>query len=171
MSTELTNESLNEPDVDHLTVELRPGSVPVSFLSSLLRVLQAALREVARSDEGTRGQFDQRPQPILVLSKLVADGELGLSLVFVNPVDSTPIGPLSDRTFVAFLDRFSEFVKGLPQPGLWGGAARRPAPGHFESELDRRLDQLYREVRRSTKATLMFKNRTIEIEGDRMEIG
>ena len=167
----MTNKSRKGLDVDELSIELHPGSVPVSFLSSLLRVVQAAIREVARSDERTRGQFDQRPQPILVLSKLVADGELKLSLVFVNPVDSTPVRLLSDRTFVAFLDRFSEFVKGLPQPGLWGGAARRPAPGHFESELDRRMDQLYREIRRSMRATLRFKNRAIEIEGDRMEIG
>ncbi len=167
----MTDESRQAPDVDQLMIELHPGRVPVSFLSSLLRVLQAALREVARSDEDTRAQFDQRPQPILVLTKLEADGKLSLNLVFVNPVDSTPIGPLSDRTFDAFLDRFSEFVKGLPQPGLWGGAARRPAPGSFESDLDRRMDQLYREIRRSTKAVLRFKNRTIEIEGDRLEIG
>lgn len=72
--------------------------------------------------------------------------------------------------FDAFLDRLADFVRGLPQPGLWGGASRRSAPRSFESDVDRRMDQLYRELRRSPMVTLRFREKTIEIEGDRMEI-
>ena len=165
----MSSESRYGPERDQLAIRLEPGNVSVSFLSSLLRVVQATLREVARSEEDTRREFDQRPQPMLLLSRLVADSELTLHVVFVDPTGSTPLRELSAQTFDAFLDRFSEFVKGLPQPGLWGGA-RIQSRGRPESGLAKRMDQLYRELRRSPKVTMRFKGRSIEIEGDRMEI-
>ena len=154
-----------------LGVELPHGSVSVSYLSSLLRVIQAALREVAMSDDGARAQFDRRPQPVLVLSRLASDDKLRIYLVFIDPIDRAPMPELSTRTFDAFLDRLGEFVTSLPQRGLWGGSAR-PSPGRpFESEVSRRMYQVYGELRRTRKATLRFQDRSIEIEGDRMEIG
>jgi hypothetical protein len=166
----MTSESSYPPDSEQLTIRLEPGSIPVSYLSSLLRVLQATLREVARTDEGTRREFGQRPQPILDLSSLTADSGLSIQVAFAKPGDTPPLRQLSTGIFEAFLDRFTDFVKGLPQPGLWGGAARRPPQRHFETELTRRMDGLYRELRRSPKATMRFQRRTVEIEGDRMEI-
>ena len=153
-----------------LTIQLEPSHLSVSYLSSLLRVVQAALREVARSEDVTRPQFERRPQPMLRLSKLVAEDAMTLQFTFADPRDGSPLSELSSQTFEALLDRFSEFVRSLPQPGLWGGAAGRPPQRAFESELARRMNQLYRELRRSPKATMGTQTRTIEIEGDRMEI-
>ena len=143
----------------------------VSYLSSLLRVVQAAIREVARGSQNTRQMLDDSPQPQLVLSKVAADAGLTLFFTFAHPIDSTPLDELSAQTFEAFLRGFGEFVRGLPQPSLWGGAAPRPSQGAPESELERRLDQVYRELRRSRRATMGFGGRTVEIEGERMEIG
>ena len=142
----------------------------VSYLSSLLRVVQAAVREVARGSQNTRQMLDANPQPQLVLSRVSADAGLTLFLTFAHPIDSTPLDQLSAQTFESFLRGFGEFVRGLPQPSLWGGAAPRPSQGATESELERRLDQVYRELRRSHRATMSFGGRTVEIEGERMEI-
>ena len=153
-----------------LAVRLDNENVPVSYMSSLLRVVQAVLREVARSVEGPGSRFVQSPQPILVLSRLSTDGDLVLSFTFVDPLDYAPLEDLSDDTFAALLDRFAEFVRGLPQPSLWGGAAPRPSGRPYESELARRMAQLHRELRRSPRAILAHRTRTLEIEGDRMEL-
>lgn len=164
----MTSESRPQDDADVLAIELDPGHVPVSYLSSLLRVVQAALREVAMSNELTRPQFARRPQPVLLVPSIMSNGDLTLQVTFSR--DSTPLRELSSQIFNAFLDRFSEFVRGLPQRGLWGGASYRPSKSHFESEVMRRMDQVYRELRRSPKVTVRFQGRSIEIEGDRMEI-
>ena len=157
-------------DQDALAIELAAGAIPVSYLSSLLRVVQACLREVARSDDGTRRHFERQPQPMLVLAGMDSDSGITVKFVFTDPLGETPLEELSSRTFNAFLDRLSEFVRELPQPGLWGGAALIPPHAPFKTELSRRMDQMYRELRRSSRVTLRFGGRSIEIEGDRMEI-
>ena len=163
-------EAPSRRDPHTLAIQLSPGRVSVSYLSSLLRLVQATLREVARSNEATRGLLEQSPQTPLVLSGISNDGLLTLQLAFANPSDSSLVTELSSSTFDALLDRFTDFVKTLPQPGLWGGAARGPRQRDFESDLARRMDQLYRELRRSRKAAMRFGGRSVEIEGDRMEI-
>ena len=154
----------------YLTVELYRPSIPVSYLSSLLRVLQAALREVALTDARTREQFQSRPQSVLVVPRVVKGDTLGLSFAFVHPIDGTAMVSLSAATFDSFLDHLGKFVAGLPQPGLWGGAARRSPQEPFESQLDLRMDQVYAELRRTTKVVLKFRKRYLEIEGDQMVI-
>jgi hypothetical protein len=107
---------------------------------------------------------------MLVLAGLDSASGLTVRFVFTDPLGEAPLGDLSSRTFNAFLDSLSEFVRELPQPGLWGGAALIPPRAPFNTELTRRMDQMYRELRRSSRVTLRFKGRAIEIEGDRMEI-
>ena len=166
----MSTETRSTPDQNLLAIELEPSPISASYLSSLLRVVQAALREVALREEGARQQFDRRPRPILLLSRLATDGHLTLEFTFADPRDGKPLGHLSSQAFAAFLEQFSEFIRGLPQPSLWGGAASRPPRRPFESELMRRMDQVHRELRRSSKAVMRFQGRTIEIEGNRMEI-
>ena len=164
--------SEKDPTIDHyaLEIELQRGNVPVSYMSSLLRVMQAALRQVALTNNGTREQFDRRPQPVLVISRLSADDTLSLELVFIDPLEGSPMHELSNQTFGAFLDGLATFVSSLPQPGLWGGPAHRSPQHPFESEVARRMHQVYSELRRTPRAVLRFQGRSIEIEGDRMEI-
>jgi hypothetical protein len=158
------------PDQDALAIQLAPGNIPVSYFSSLLRVVQACLREVARSDDGTRRHFERQPQPMLVLAGVVSNSGLTVNFVFTDPLDNMHLRELSSHTFNAFLDRLSEFVRELPQPGLWGGSRLSPPHTPFKTDLTRRMDQMYRELRRSPRVTLRFGGRSMEIEGDRMEI-
>ena len=154
-----------------LTIVLDLRHLPVSYLSSLLRVVQAAVREIGRTEEETRLQFERRPQPILLLDGLTIESDLTLQMTFADPLDSTPMPELSASTFNAFLDRFVQYVRGLPQPSLWGGAAPGSPRRPFDSEVMRRMDQVYRELRRSPKAAIRSQGRTVEVEGDRMVIG
>ena len=164
----MTSET-QHPQRHVIEVRLRNENVPVSYLSSLLRVVQAALREVARSVEGPSRRFEQGPQPVLVLSRLAAGGDLVLRFTFVDPIDDSVLEDLSDETFEALLSRFAEFIRGLPQPGLWGGAAPRRSSSLLGSALAKRMDQLHRELRRSPRAVLTHRGRSVAVEGDLME--
>ena len=153
-----------------LSIEIAEGSVSVSYMSSLLRVVQAALREVALNTEGAREHFESRPQPLLAMPALAGGDSITMSFVFVDPQDDSPMETLSAATFDSFLDRLQAYVTSLPQPSLWGGASRRP-PRDADSEVDRRMDQVYAELRRAAKVTLRLRGRSLEFEGDRLEIG
>lgn len=153
-----------------MEIVLDASRLPVSYLSSLLRVVQAALREVARSNDDARPIFAQRPQPTLLTSIASSEGELTLRFIFADPMSSRPLPELSSHTFEAFFEKFSRFLKGLPQPGLWGRSIGGASQRRHESELSRRMEQLRVELRRFPWARLSFDGRAILIEGDRMEI-
>jgi len=165
---------------DRNTSETRPArlelaldatDLPVSNISSILRVLQATLREVARNTEETRESFASQPQPVLRLSIGEADGEMVMGFHFADSSDSAAMAQLSERAFAEFVDRLGQFIKRLPQRGLWGESLAGSRPRSYDSELDRRFDELRMELRRLPRAKLTFAGQTISIEGDRVEIG
>lgn len=161
---------MTNPDQPVLEIKLDSDRLPVSCLSSTLRALQAAVRESARASEGTRRPFAQQPQPVLLLSTRVRDGDLVLGLSFVDPFSSEPLPQLSALAFREFLHQFTAYLKGLPQPGLWGNSRRDSSRRRYDSELTRRLGRVRAELRRLPRATLALGSQTIHIEGDRMEI-
>ena len=163
-------ESRPQRDAHLLEIAVESRHLSVSNLSSLLRVFQAALREVARSGEDTRQLFSQQPQPVLHLSIDTAEAELALGFTFTDPLDSTPLPQLSSLAFNSFVDQFAQLLKGLPQRGLWGESVAGAQRGRYDSEIARRLDQLRLEMRRFPRARLSFNRHTISFEGDRMEI-
>ena len=167
----MTTESRPDTDAYLLEISVDSRHLPVSYLSSLLRVVQAALREVARRADDTRDLFAKQPQPVLHLTVRPNEEELTLHFSFADPVDSAPLPQLSKSAFNAFVDQFSELLKGLPQRSLWGESIGGARAGRFDSEVYRRLDQVRREMRRFPKARLTFGRQTISFEGDRMEIG
>ena len=153
-----------------LTIEIAQASVSVSYMSSLLRVVQAALREVALDTAGAREHFDSRPQPLLAMPAPAGGDSIALSFVFVDPQDGSPMDDLSAATFGSFLDRLQAYVTSLPQPSLFGGASRRPTRD-AGTEVERRMDQVYAELRRASRVTLRHGGRSLSIEGDRLEVG
>jgi hypothetical protein len=155
---------------DGMEITLDSNGLPVSYLSSLLRVIQAALREVARNGESTRQAFSQQAQPTLLLSASTLNCRLALQFTFADPVDSSPLGDVSKRVFDAFMTQFSAFLKGLPQRGLWGESAGGSHRQRFDSQTARRMEQLRVELRRFPNICLKAGRRSILIEGDRMEI-
>lgn len=153
-----------------LRVCLEPEGLPVSYLSSMLRVFQAALRETARSDEATRPAFEGRPQPLLQVVRVSLDRCLVLHMAFVDPLSAQPMPQVSARAFREFLGRFSRFLMSMPQPGLWGRSLRGPTRRQPEDALERRMDRLRIELRHFRRVTLAYGERAIAVEGDRVEI-
>ncbi|MBM3949317.1 MAG: hypothetical protein FJ312_08815 [SAR202 cluster bacterium] len=153
-----------------LVIELAAEYLSVSSLSALLRALQAALREVAMADADVAAHFAQRPQPILVLSKVSSEGTLTLHFTFAGPKDSKPLADLSAQVFGPFMARFGEFLKALPQPSLWGTASRGKLGRRYESELERRMDEVRAHIRRFGTATLRFGGHEVRVQGEHMEI-
>ena len=152
-----------------LTVETR--AIPVSYVSRTLRVLQAAVREVARGVEDAGELFESQPSPSLLLdAETTADGKLVFSLYFADPSDDAPMRELSTRAFAPFMSAFGDALKRMPQRGLWGRMARQSGSSRFQSETDRRLDELRVELRHFQGATLRHGARLVTFDGDRVEI-
>ncbi len=153
-----------------LTIEIAQATVSVSYMSSLLRVVQAAVREVALDTGGAREHFEGKPQPLLAMPAPEGGDSTTMSFVFVDPQDGSAMEGLSAATFGSFLDRLQSYVTSLPQPSLFGGASRRPTRD-AGTEVERRMDQVYAELRRASRVTLRHGGRSLGIEGDRLEVG
>ena len=191
----MTTESRPQTDAHVLEITVHGRRLPVSYLSSLLRVVQAAVREVARHAEGSRDAFAELPQPVLHMvvqsyghepagqlakpsnrvgaaanTRDADEGGLTLHFSFADPVDSTTLSELSSAAFEAFAEQMVQMLKGLPQRGLWGQPTGGAQAGSYDSEIYRRLDQVRLEMRRFSKATLSSGGHVISFEGDRMDI-
>ncbi len=153
-----------------LEIFLHATELPVSYVSTLLRVIQAALREVARSGEGTRQAFSQQAQPILLMSMNSCAETISLRFHFADPTSDVALDQISEQSFYALMERFLVYVKGLPQRDLWGEPTTSGVQTPFGTEVERRIDQLRRELRRISKATIRFHEHTVVIEGDRLEV-
>jgi hypothetical protein len=94
-------------DAKPLEIIVDREGLPVSVLSSLLRAVQAALREVARDSNDTRHAFSQQPQPVLHVSTFVSDGDLVLRFAFVDGLNSASLPHLSAQCFAAFMEQFA----------------------------------------------------------------
>ena len=167
----MTTPPRSEQDAATLDVTLDGSHLPVSALSALLRVLQASLREVARADDSVGEHFARSPEPVLIVREVSAEGDLTIRLEFVDRASSASLSRLSTRAFEAFLEQFGDFVKTLPQPGLWGASTRGARRGDYRSAAEMRMDQVRMELRRFPRSTLRFGGRAIHIEGDQVSFG
>ena len=167
----MSTESRPQADAESLEIALARCLLPVSSLSSMLRVMQAALREVARSNEVTQRQFAQQTPPKLYTSAHLIEGELALRFTFADPSDSTPLPQLSVQVFTAFADQLAELVGNLAQRDLWGASVGGRKRQSYDSPVSRRLGELRRELRRFPRARVSFKDKAITFEGDRVEVG
>ena len=166
----MTSDAAIETDYRLLLV-VDAGALQVSYVSRTLRVLQAAVREIARSAEDGGSLFESQPQPALLLDASTSgESDLTFSLYFADPVDDTPMLELSTQAFAPFLEEFGRVLKRMPQRGLWGRMARRSDSPRFTSEVARRLDELRVELRHFRRAKLTHRSRSITFNGDQMEI-
>ena len=166
----MTADSRANTDAPSLEVIVDSCGLPVSSVSTLLRVVQAALREIARSLDGVGEMMAQRPQPVLRLGTRCDGSELVMLLSFADPLDSRPLASLSSPTFEAFIEQLGQLVKELPQLSLWGESASPAGRRTFDSDVEKRLEQVRVELRRFPRVRLGFNRRVIAFEGDRAEI-
>ena len=154
-----------------LTLSLDATSLPVSYVSSTLRVIQAALRDFARGVEGGESLFGGQPQPVLLLDAVTSGGpELVFELYFADPEDDAPMPELSARAFEMFMAGFGKLLKRMPQRDLWGAMSSGSGAPRSETETDRRLNELRTELRHFGRAVLRHGGRSISFDGDQLEI-
>lgn len=153
-----------------LQIRMNSEDIPVSYMSSMLRVLQAALREVAKGVDSAGSLFDNHPQPVLLLSAHNERRQLTLEVSFADPVDFTSLTKISGQTFDSFMVQFANFLGDLAQLGLWGQIVQRAGPINIDTETKRRLQELRTELRRFGRVTLSHGNRNISFNGTQIEI-
>ncbi|SVE21116.1 uncharacterized protein METZ01_LOCUS473970 [marine metagenome] len=155
---------------DSFSISFDQSMLQVSYLSSLLRILQATLREVGQTGGKTRQRFEQKPYPVLMMTISSVENSLGMEMLFADSSNSSILSKFSRQVFEAFLDRFSKYISDLPQPSLFGGAAPESSKVSPDKPLSVRMDQIHRELRRAGKVTIHVGERSIRIEGESMEI-
>ena len=162
----------SEEQTDYrLTLVLDAKSLPVSYVSSTLRVIQAALRDFARGVEGGESLFGGQPQPVLLLDAAASDeADLIFAFYFADPDDDAPMPELSAQAFHAFILNFGRLLKRMPQRDLWGAMSSGSGAPRSQTETDRRLNELRTELRHFGRAVLRHDSRSITFDGDQLEI-
>ena len=167
----MTSDSASPDDACRLQITLGSRGVSLSQVSRLLRVLQTAVRDVAREVEDAQSFFEQQRQPVLLLSADVEDDRLTLDVFFAGPKDSTPLPELSALVFGPFIEQFERFLESGPQLGLWGPVARGTTATGDEPVIARRLRDLRVELRHFAGATISYGDRSIAFDGDQVTLG
>ena len=103
-----------------LTIKLPVESVPVSYLSNLLRTLQAALRETASSTDDTLSTMSTNPAPLLFSSFDRHNGITTVLMYFGDANDNRLIEEFTKPVVHRFLEGLNEFLNGNAQSSLWG---------------------------------------------------
>ena len=159
-----------DKDFQPFEIELQTGYLSVSNFSSLLRIFQVAMREVVRNVDGVSTIISDHQSPVLRVEVDTVDHLLTLKFCFFDGEQSRCLNALSHQAFRLFFDEISEYIKKLPQRGLWGESVAGPQGIGDETQVAKRLDQLRIELRRLGKSKLRYENRSISFEGDRMEL-
>ena len=71
----------------------------------------------------------------------------------------------------AFMANFGKLLKRMPQRDLWGAMSSGSGAPRFDTESDRRLNELRTELRHFSRAVLRHDSRSIAFDGDQLEIG
>jgi hypothetical protein len=162
----------NQYKTEHkLNMCIYEKNLSVSYISSLLRTLQAAIREIAISDVDVQNFFNEEKKPALVISNLAFQDAFELEMIFIDGVERKFNENLSRYVFDKFVVEFISFVRTLPQPGLWGDASSKSWDSKTKSDVEIRMYQIYRELKRCTKVIIKSGAKKIEIDGERLQLG
>lgn len=154
-------------DDSALTLRIVRGPHHVSTLSSLLRSLQAAVREAA-ADTDAGAAFRDRSGPSL-MAEIDAhpDGGAAVRFRFVN-ADGSPAPGVSSSSFAAFLSRVETALATLPQRTLWGTTVRMGGSSPAGSE---RIRQFLEDLTRLEDASVEIGRRRIELREGALWVG
>ena len=151
-----------------MIIEIQPTPVPVSYLSSLLRIIQAAVRETAFSSNHI--DPSESHQPILLASLSEEDTKLLIEFSFTDPKTTEHLDILSKSIFQEFFHNFGEHIKTLPQPSLWGPKSSIETKKTVPSVLEKRLSEVYREMKRISKSKITVNSKSVSIEGFNLQL-
>ncbi len=155
-----------------LTLRLHSATQQVSSLSSLLRTLQAALRESALSTREGTERFAEPPQPVLLTSVITPPGRdaLELRFFFAQPRSSRVEPELTAAAAGAFLDTLEQTLKAQPQRTLWDVSSRPRRGGGTGPAPSPRIGQLWEDLGRFATVTVSAGGRRITVTGGSVEI-
>ena len=95
-------------------------ALQVSYASNLLRVIQAAIRELAQSSSQTNQLLSERPPPVLSSIITFSDDESVIKLFFTRSDLQHDLPILTEEIGKMFLNSFREFLSGNSQSSLFG---------------------------------------------------
>ena len=149
-----------------LSVRIGSSSLHVSTLSSLLRTLQAAVRDATQGSEAGKRMLAAQPAPVLVVDTVAAaGGPVTLSFRFTGP-DGETLHELNSAAFGAFMSGLEAALKVTPQRAMWGRPLRPLVRSAAENE---RLRLFLEDFVRLGAVTISVGGRRIVIAEGRVE--
>ena len=156
-----------------LLIALKPAAQSVSAMSSLLREVQAALREAARAVPETAHLFESDQSPVLVVRFMNAADSVTLGFDFADPSTRSTLADPSAAVARRFIRAMEDVLKNRPQRTLWGPPAvagrRKPGDGDRDAVAERAAVVLA-ELGRFPAVEVSGGGRRIQIEGETAEI-
>ena len=145
-----------------LTIKLPTESVQVSYLSNLLRVVQAALRETASSTDDTLSTMSRNPAPLL-FSRV--DRHNGITTILMYFGDEE----FSKLVVHRFLEGLNEFLNGNAQSSLWGYTVSEQRTS-YRKDSDVRYAQVTKMMKKLCASLLSSDSRCITFTEDGFEV-
>lgn len=155
-----------------LLIALKPAAQSVSAVSSLLREVQAALREAGRIDPNTARAFEVDQSPVLMVRITNAADGVSLGFEFADPVTRVPLADISEAVALRFIGALETELKRRPLRTLWGqpAAARRRSGEGERDPLGDRASMVLAELSRMPAAVVSGAGHLIQIKGETAEI-
>ena len=152
-----------------LTIKLPTESVQVSYLSNLLRVVQAALRETASSTDDTLSTMSRNPAPLLFSSVDRHNGITTILMYFGDANDNRLIEEFSKLVVHRFLEGLNEFLNGNAQSSLWGYTVSEQRAS-YGKDSDVRYAQVIKVMKKLSASSLSSDSRCITFTENGFEV-
>ena len=159
----------DQKEVHCIELMLPVESFAVSYFSNLLRIIQVAIRELARTFESTYGISHENLQSVLHFTPVSKNGELILQFSFLHPEGGIGMEKFTSGIATVFFDELLTYLRGNAQTDLWGNIS--PVENHALSDsMKIRFDRVRKELRRIPGASISVNNRTIVFSEDTFKV-
>ena len=165
----MTSEKTRNKFDGSLTIKLPIESVPVSYLSNLLRVVQAALRETASSTDDTLSTMSTNPAPLLFSSFDRHNGITTVLMYFGGANDNKLIEKFTKLVVHRFLEGLNEFLNGNAQSSLWGYTVSEQRAS-YGKDSDVRYAQVTKVMKKLSASSLSSDSRCITFTENGFEV-
>lgn len=144
-------------------------SFAVSYFSNLLRIIQVAIRELAKTFESAYEVSDEDLQSILHFSPVIENGELILRFSFRHLESRAEADKFTSGISTVFFDELLTYLSGNAQTDLWGNIS--PIANHALSDsMKTRFDRIRKELRRIPGSSISVNNRAIVFSEDTFKV-
>lgn len=131
----------NSENSNFIGISIPVRTLQVSYASNLLRVIQAAIRELAQSSNQTNQLLSEKPSPVLSSIITFSDEQSIIRLFFTRSDSQDDLSELTEEIGKMFLNSFREFLSGNSQSSLFGFNVPENRSQH-DSSLHKRYSQV-----------------------------